>query len=269
MEKPRKHYVVEVRGEGGLERTLYLTGTSAREVRERIVARGYKVVKIRLDRRPRREGERGKAGEAAGGRKERVYEYSYTAKDASGKVITGTSWAESEQVLVRRLREKGYFVQKVQGRRKRTEAEERAAAEGAREAIRRIVAVILEQAVRDRASTIRVEPGKEGGTDGHGPRSMFVQYRVGETWHEIMSVPIYVWQPLRERFAEMAGLELRDEGEQTGSLQFEMEGRSYTARVKMSPGQVWVEMPVDEAAPMEGTEADEMTEALSRLGRAE
>jgi hypothetical protein len=65
MEKPRKHYVVEVRGEGGLERTLYLTGTSAREVRERIVARGYKVVRIRLDRRPREGVERGEAGEAA------------------------------------------------------------------------------------------------------------------------------------------------------------------------------------------------------------
>jgi hypothetical protein len=62
MEKPRKHYVVEVRGEGGLERTLYLTGTSAREVRERIVARGYRVVEIRLDRRPREEIEREEAG---------------------------------------------------------------------------------------------------------------------------------------------------------------------------------------------------------------
>ncbi len=39
--------------------------------------------------------------------------YSYVAKDALGKVITGTSEAENEQILVRRLREKGYFVQKV------------------------------------------------------------------------------------------------------------------------------------------------------------
>jgi type IV pilus assembly protein PilC len=35
------------------------------------------------------------------------------AKDALGKVITGTSEAENEQILVRRLREKGYWVQKV------------------------------------------------------------------------------------------------------------------------------------------------------------
>ncbi len=39
--------------------------------------------------------------------------YQYVAKDALGKVITGTSEAENEQILVRRLREKGYWVQKV------------------------------------------------------------------------------------------------------------------------------------------------------------
>jgi len=39
--------------------------------------------------------------------------YHYVAKDALGKVITGTSEAENEQILVRRLREKGYWVQRV------------------------------------------------------------------------------------------------------------------------------------------------------------
>jgi len=43
--------------------------------------------------------------------------YSYVAKDALGKVITGTSEAENEQILVRRLREKGYFVQRVSSAR--------------------------------------------------------------------------------------------------------------------------------------------------------
>jgi len=46
--------------------------------------------------------------------------YSYVAKDALGKVITGTSEAENEQILVRRLREKGYFVQKVSSARAAT-----------------------------------------------------------------------------------------------------------------------------------------------------
>jgi type IV pilus assembly protein PilC len=39
--------------------------------------------------------------------------YNYVAKDSLGKVITGTTEAENEQILVRRLREKGYWVQKV------------------------------------------------------------------------------------------------------------------------------------------------------------
>jgi type IV pilus assembly protein PilC len=39
--------------------------------------------------------------------------YSYVAKDALGKVVRGTSEAENENVLVRRLRERGYWVQKV------------------------------------------------------------------------------------------------------------------------------------------------------------
>jgi type IV pilus assembly protein PilC len=49
--------------------------------------------------------------------------FSYVAKDALGKVHKGSSEAENEQVLVRRLREKGFWVQKV--------SEERAAAEQA------------------------------------------------------------------------------------------------------------------------------------------
>jgi type IV pilus assembly protein PilC len=43
--------------------------------------------------------------------------YNYVAKDALGKVITGTSEAENETILVRRLREKGYWVQKVNAAR--------------------------------------------------------------------------------------------------------------------------------------------------------
>jgi RNA polymerase sigma factor (sigma-70 family) len=250
----------------------YVNGYSHAEVAQ-FLGTTPEAVKMRLSRARKQLREEmvemagDRISKAARGRKARVYEY--TAWSADGKVITGTSEAESEAVLVRRLREKGYSVQKVQGRRKRTEAEEKAATEGVREASRRIVAVILERAIRDRVNTIRFELGKEGGAEGHGPQNTRVWYRIGDSWHEIMSVPIYVWQPLRERFAEMAGLELRDEGEQAGSLQFEMEGKSYSARVKMSPGQVWVEMPVEGAAPVEGTGADEMTEALSRLGRAE
>jgi type IV pilus assembly protein PilC len=53
--------------------------------------------------------------------------YSYVAKDALGKVVKGTSEAENEQVLVRRLREKGFWVQKVTEERAAAPAEEAAA----------------------------------------------------------------------------------------------------------------------------------------------
>ncbi len=54
--------------------------------------------------------------------------YQYVAKDALGKVITGTSEAENEQILVRRLREKGYWVQKVNAARAAAQPRARAAA---------------------------------------------------------------------------------------------------------------------------------------------
>ena len=52
--------------------------------------------------------------------------YNYVAKDALGKVITGTTEAENEQILVRRLREKGYWVQKVNAARAAAPAQARA-----------------------------------------------------------------------------------------------------------------------------------------------
>jgi len=56
--------------------------------------------------------------------------YNYVAKDALGKVITGTSEAENEQILVRRLREKGYWVQKVNPARGAAQPKAKGAAGG-------------------------------------------------------------------------------------------------------------------------------------------
>ncbi len=56
--------------------------------------------------------------------------YNYVAKDALGKVITGTSEAENEQILVRRLREKGYWVQKVNSARAPARRKAKAASGG-------------------------------------------------------------------------------------------------------------------------------------------
>ena len=56
--------------------------------------------------------------------------FSYVAKDALGKVHKGSSEAENEQVLVRRLREKGFWVQKVSEERAAEQAAPRPARRG-------------------------------------------------------------------------------------------------------------------------------------------
>jgi len=70
------------------------------------------------------------------------------------------------------------------------------------------------------ASQIRI-PLPRGGED----ESVTVSYLIEDVWHEVMAVPTYVWEPLRMRLAEMAGVELREEAaRQRGRLRFEFEG---------------------------------------------
>jgi RNA polymerase sigma-70 factor (ECF subfamily) len=129
--------------------------------------------------------------------------FSYTAtNEGTGIVITGTSEAGSEKELVRRLTAKGYRVTKVvrgpelpeHRTRKEREAEQR-------EAASRVVTVVLDQALKDRARSIRVQSQPRG--------SMTVSYLIGDQWHEVMSMPKYVWAPLRQRLAEMGRVKLR------------------------------------------------------------
>jgi type IV pilus assembly protein PilC len=54
--------------------------------------------------------------------------YSYVAKDATGRAVTGSTEAENEQILVRTLREKGWWVQKIQEERAAAQAVAAAAA---------------------------------------------------------------------------------------------------------------------------------------------
>lgn len=148
--------------------------------------------------------------------------FEYVATDESGRVITGTSDAASEQALVRRLREKGYRVQKVtRSGHKVTQGKDDS------EPIRRVVQVIVEQALKDRAAAIRVVLSARK-IQGR----VRVWYLIGETWHEVMSVPDYVWPPLRSRFAEMAGVILSDDlSRQSGQISFLYEGADHVIGV--------------------------------------
>jgi 2-oxoglutarate ferredoxin oxidoreductase subunit gamma len=157
----------------------------------------------------------------------RVYEY--TALAADGNVITGTTEAKSECDLVRRLREKGYFVQKI-GKVKELSEEDRA------EPIRKIIEVILEQAVKEQATAIRVEL-REASLITEAPEApratVFVLY-LRDIWHEVMSVPKYVWKPLRERFSEMVS--------GAGEVRFQAEGAEHVARVTIGPEEIRIEL---------------------------
>ncbi len=151
--------------------------------------------------------------------------YRYLAKTSDGKTVTGTSEAESAEVLASRLREKGYFVQKIEGpvsepRRPLTDEEQE-------EPIRRIAGVILEQAVKDKAQFIRLEQ-----EEAEEPRTMVVRYLVAGAWREVMSVPMYVWEPMRRHLAKRAGLTLRDDDcPQRGTIHFSTAEKEHEARI--------------------------------------
>jgi len=58
--------------------------------------------------------------------------YNYVARDSLGKMVDGVSEAENEQVLVRRLRERGFYVQSVKlAKEQREEAQPTIATQGA------------------------------------------------------------------------------------------------------------------------------------------
>jgi len=147
----------------------------------------------------------------------------YEATDASGRVITGTSNAQSAAHVRRRLAEKGYCVTRMEEDRRTPEerlAEDGETTERVAEALERVARVIIEQGLKEGATAIRVALPR-GGDD----KPMTVSYLIGETWHEVMAMPTYVWEPLRMRLAEMAGVELREGvARQQGRIGFEFEG---------------------------------------------
>jgi RNA polymerase sigma factor (sigma-70 family) len=139
------------------------------------------------------------------------------ATDDSGRWITG-SGQRAELVRMRgRLLRSGYRIVRFE-RDTRTEEERQAEHQ---EAIRRVASTVLTEALKQSASRVRIALPRAG-----VEKQMRVSYLVGETWHEVMSMPTYVWEPLRRRLAEMAGVELREEAaRQRGRIRFEFEGR--------------------------------------------
>lgn len=199
----------------------YVNGYTHAEI-ARFLGTTPQAVKTRLNRargKLREEmaemvGEKLEAAKQGG--RTRTYCFEAVPHGKPGVLITGTSDAESPRVLRRRLEEKGYTITKVS----RTLPKELA-----EDPVPRVVNMLLREAVRQAARSIRVEP-----QDGENPH-VRVCYLVNDTWHEVMSMPMYMWEPLRERLAEMASLNLRnDDRRQLGTIRFSVAERPYEAK---------------------------------------
>ena len=141
----------------------------------------------------------------------------YEAESGEDRLIQGLTVAESAWAVRRDLTKKGYRVKWV--RRDTRTPEERLGDE--LDPIGRVACVILEQALKNKAAEIRIALPRRGADD----TPMTVSYLVGDTWHKVMATPTYVWEPLRLKLAEMAGVELRTEAaRQSGLLCFPFEG---------------------------------------------
>ena len=139
--------------------------------------------------------------------------FTYEATDSRGFVITGISEADSADTLVQRLRDKGYYVQKVESGTGTPPGEPDV------EPIKRVAHVTLDQGLRDRADAIRVLRHES---------QVLVRYLIDGEWHEVMSIPAYVWPPFRAYLADLAGVKLRyGMAREPGRIHRQLEGRQH------------------------------------------
>lgn len=161
----------------------------------------------------------------------------FEAEDDDGRLITGQANAVSAAAIRRRLATKGYRVKQV--RPDTRTPEERLAEE--REAVTRVAHVILEQGLKDEAREIRITLPRAGGDD----EPMRVWYLVGDTWHEVMAMPTYIWETLRPKLAEMAGITLASPYKrQTGTIAFSHESTTRALRIALNRKSIRVETQV-------------------------
>jgi type IV pilus assembly protein PilB len=91
----------------------------------------------------------------------------------------------------------------------------------------RIVNVIIQQAIKDRASDIHIEPDRRG---------VRIRYRVDGVLHEVMTVPKYVHAPLISRIKIMGDMNIAERRlPQDGRIHVRHEGKDYDLRVSSLP----------------------------------
>ncbi len=91
----------------------------------------------------------------------------------------------------------------------------------------RVVNVIIQQAIKDRASDIHVEPDRRG---------VRIRYRIDGVLHEVMRVPKYVHAPLVSRIKIMGDMNIAERRlPQDGRIHVRHEGREFDLRVSSVP----------------------------------
>ena len=91
----------------------------------------------------------------------------------------------------------------------------------------RVVNVIIQQAIKDRASDIHIEPDRRG---------VRIRYRVDGVLHEVMQVPKYVHAPLISRVKIMGDMNIAERRlPQDGRIHIRNEGKDYDLRVSSLP----------------------------------
>ena len=91
----------------------------------------------------------------------------------------------------------------------------------------RIAHAIVQQAIREKASDIHIEPGQ---------RSVRIRYRIDGVLNETMTVPKHIQNPLISRFKIMADLNIAERRvPQDGRIPIRHEGKDYDLRVSCLP----------------------------------
>ena len=91
----------------------------------------------------------------------------------------------------------------------------------------RVVNVIIQQAIKDRASDIHVEPDRRG---------VRIRYRIDGVLHEVMQVPKYVHAPLISRIKIMGDMNIAERRlPQDSRIHIRHEGKDYDLRVSSLP----------------------------------
>ena len=91
----------------------------------------------------------------------------------------------------------------------------------------RVANTIIEQAIRDSASEIKVEPENDG---------VGIYYCIRGDWHQEMEIPKYIYAPLIARLKDMGGLDKAlSSVPQTGRATVRREGTNVTLRISCTP----------------------------------